>query len=493
MYWSDRKGNVIYFLLALILLSVACYNIFFNLGKFPIYSWDEARHGVNAYEMLRQGNFIVNTYRYKMDYWNLKPPLSYWAIMLGYKTAGFNALGLRLISGICAMLTIIIVGIFVKKNFGNAASLLSMLTLSTSTQFLINHSARTGDADSLYVFLFTVAILSLLLSEKKDYWLYVSGLAFALAFLTKSWHAGNIAVIMGLYLFATGKYKKLSFKKWMILCLCMIVPILIWAVMRYQYDGFAFFQNMISYDLLHRSTVPIEGHVGDESYYGVILSHFYFLWFAVLLGMILVYHFHQNLSINLSKHEKRSYIIGLCLWVIVPFILYTLAKTKIRWYILPVYPPLAIMMGILASRILLKGKWLVKIVLLSTILFVAHYYEGEILMYVNNPIPNDQLSLIEKTKSLDGVRGYSLFKYHPKRHKAVWAQSAVLTAELVNDLKVQGGDFHAFLKNDRALLLVKKRFYTKQLAASNHLNIVASNHWGYILSKEKIRMKHQLN
>ncbi|MED1487887.1 ArnT family glycosyltransferase [Bacillus smithii] len=112
MYWSDRKGNVIYFLLALILLSVACYNIFFNLGKFPIYSWDEARHGVNAYEMLRQGNFIVNTYRYKMDYWNLKPPLSYWAIMLGYKTAGFNALGLRLISGICAMLTIIIVGIF---------------------------------------------------------------------------------------------------------------------------------------------------------------------------------------------------------------------------------------------------------------------------------------------------------------------------------------------------------------------------------------------
>ncbi|MBB3854307.1 ArnT family glycosyltransferase [Saccharococcus caldoxylosilyticus] len=161
--------------------------------------------------------------------------------MAGYKIAGFNALGLRLISGICAMLTIIIVAIFVKKNFGNLASLLSMLTLSTSIQFIINHCARTGDADSLFVFLFTAAILSLLLSVKNDKWLYVSGLAFSFAFLTKSWHAGNIAIIMGLYLIVTGKYKRLSYKKWITLCLCMIVPILIWAVVRYQYDGFTFF------------------------------------------------------------------------------------------------------------------------------------------------------------------------------------------------------------------------------------------------------------
>lgn len=488
MYWSNRKINFIYFFLAFLLLSIAFYNIFYHLGKFPIYSWDEARHGVNAYEMLRQGNFIVNTYRYKADYWNLKPPLSYWAIMAGYKLVGFNALGLRLISGICAMLTIIIVAIFVKKNFGNLASLLSMLTLSTSTQFLINHSARTGDADSLFVFLFTAAILSLLLSVKNDKWLYVSGFAFSLAFLTKSWHAGNIAVIMGLYLLFTGR--KLSYKKWISLCLCMMAPILIWAVIRYQYDGFAFFKNMFEYDLLHRSTVPIEGHVGDESYYGIVLCRFYFLWLAILLGMILVYNFQNNVLFDKSNSENQSYIIGLCLWVIVPFILYTFAKTKIRWYILPIYPPLSIIIGILASKILMKERFLIRTVLLASILFAAHYYEGEIQTYVNNPIPNDQLSLIEKTKALDGVRGYSLYKYHPTRHKAVWAQSAVLTAELVNDLKVKSGDFHAFLKNDRALLLVKKRFFTKRLVTSNLLNIVTSNRWGYILSKEKIRIKH---
>lgn len=250
------------------------------------------------------------------------------------------------------------------------------------------------------------------------------------------------------------------------------------------------FKNMFEYDLLHRSTVPIEGHVGDESYYGIVLCRFYFLWLAILLGMILVYNFQNNVLFDKSNSENQSYIIGLCLWVIVPFILYTFAKTKIIWYILPIYPPLSIIIGILASKILMKERFLIRTVLLASILFAAHYYEGEIQTYVNNPIPNDQLSLIEKTKALDGVRGYSLYKYHPTRHKAVWAQSAVLTAELVNDLKVKSGDFHAFLKNDRALLLVKKRFFTKRLVTSNLLNIVTSNRWGYILSKEKIRIKH---
>jgi 4-amino-4-deoxy-L-arabinose transferase-like glycosyltransferase len=487
MDWLYRKWDFIYYFLALILLSIAFYNIFYHLGEFPIYSWDEARHGVNAYEMLRHGNFIVNTYRYKPDYWNLKPPLSYWTIMAGYKIAGFNALGLRLVSGICALLTIMIVAIFVKKNFGNLASLLSILTLSTSTQYIINHCARTGDADSLFVFLFTVAILSLLLSVKNDNWLYVSGLAFSLAFLTKSWHAGNIAIIMGSYLIFTGKYKRLSYKKWISLCLCMIAPILIWAVMRYQYDGFTFFKNMVAYDLLLRSTVPIEGHVGDESYYAIILCRFYFLWLAILLGMILVYNFFdKNVSFDMFKSENRSYIIGIILWVIIPFMMFTFAKTKVRWYILPIYPPLSIIIGVLASKILMNGKLIIRILLLSAILFVSFSYESQIQMYLNNPIPNFQLSLIQKTQALDGVRGYSLFMYHPTRHEAVWEQNAVLTAELVNDFKVQSGGLHAFLKNDRALLLVKKEWFNKQLLTSYHLNVIASNSWGYILCKKKI-------
>lgn len=483
MYRSYRKFKFIYIFMMLILLAMSLFNVFYNLGKFPISSWDEARHGVSAYEMLKKGTFVVSTYRNKIDYWNLKPPLSFWANMASYKIVGFNALGLRLFSAICAMLTIIMIAIFVNKRHGKLASLLSTLTLATCTQFLINHSARTGDADSLFVFLFTAAILSLLLCEQNNKWLYFSGLALALAFLTKSWHAVNIAIIIGLYLIFTGKYKRLSHKNWILLCSCIVLPILVWGVIRYQYDGIEFFKNMIMYDLLYRSSTSIEGHIGGKLYYVQILCKFFLFWLIILFGLILVY-LNKNFSFKIFKSEKKAYMIGICLWIIIPFILFTFSKTKIRWYILPIYPALSIMIGALASKFLRNGTLLARVVLLFSILFASIYYEWKIQAYLNNPIPNLQLSLLQKIQGMEGIKGYSLFMYYPSSC-AVWPQNTVLTAELYGNLHVENGDLNTFLRTDKALLLVQKELYTEQLIKSNQLNVITSNKWGYIVRKGK--------
>jgi 4-amino-4-deoxy-L-arabinose transferase-like glycosyltransferase len=258
----NHKSKIFYFISILFLLFIAAFNVFYRLGDFPIYSWDEARHGVSAFEMIKNGNFIINTYRGKIDYWNLKPPLSFWSIILGYKMAGYNELGLRICSAIFSMGTISIVAVFLYKKQGKLASLISTLVLATSTQFLINHSSRTGDADALFVFLFTIAIISLMLSDQNIKWLYGSGLACSLAFLTKSWHAGNILMIMGLFIIFTRLYKIIRFRNWITLCAWIILPIIMWGSFRYQYDSTNFFKNMINYDLLHRSTTTIENHTG---------------------------------------------------------------------------------------------------------------------------------------------------------------------------------------------------------------------------------------
>jgi 4-amino-4-deoxy-L-arabinose transferase-like glycosyltransferase len=99
------EKNYYIFLMAILLMSAL--NIFYNIGKAPINSWDEARHGVNAYEMIKRNNYIVNTYSYKNDYWNLKSPISYWAIIMGYKLMGFNPSGLRIVLSVSAYLTIL--------------------------------------------------------------------------------------------------------------------------------------------------------------------------------------------------------------------------------------------------------------------------------------------------------------------------------------------------------------------------------------------------
>ncbi|MDR4949352.1 ArnT family glycosyltransferase [Neobacillus cucumis] len=472
-----------------ILLSLAAFNVFYHLGNFPIYSWDEARHGVSAYEMIKNRNFIVNTYRGKADYWNLKPPLSFWAIIAGYKIAGFNALGLRLFSAIFAMITIILVGIFVYKHYGKVATIFSSLILSTCTQFLINHSSRTGDADSLFVLLFTVAILSLLQWNENYTWLYVSGLAFSLAFLTKSWHAGNIAVIMGLYLAITGKFRKLSFKNWLILVMFMSLPILIWAGFRYQYDGLEFFKKMIMYDLMQRSNSSIEGHMGGVSYYFDIVSQFFNYWMLVLFAAIVFILLNKDFSLKSILASKRiNFLLGICLWALIPFLLFTFAKTKVRWYILPIYPPLSIMIGVLISKIFLKGNWIIRVSAMILLLSVSLFYESEIYTYLNHPTANLKQSLINKVTNNQVTKGDSIFLYH-LTGKTIWLQSEALTAELDDDLRVNNGNFTDFLKSNRALLLVPKNSYSQKLMQSNQLKIIANNKGGYLVEKSSMADK----
>lgn len=486
MYFWQSKTKVVYTFLIVILLSIVFFNVVYGLSTFPIYSWDEARHGVSAYEMLKKGNFVVNTYRNKIDYWNLKPPLSFWATMAGYKIAGFNALGLRLFSAVSAILTFIIITVFTYKKHGISASILTTMTLATCTQFLINHSARTGDADSLFVFLFTVSMLSMLLSEQNIHWLYVTGIGFSLAFLTKSWHAGNIAIILCLYLLITGMYKKLLLRNWLFLCLCMLLPIFCWGIIRYQYDGIEFFKNMVAYDLLKRSSHPIEGHIGDHSYYFEIMWRFSSLWVMVFIGLAAA-HLFKSFPLKIRNVRYHSFYIGTSLWLLVPFILYSMAETKIRWYILPVYPALSVIIGTLACSILKNGKFITKIVLSVSMLLVSFHYESQIISYLFHPIPKLHLNLIQKIQPLKEIKGYSLFVYpHSKR---IWPQNAVLAAELFGDLKVKNGDFDSFLKKDKALLMLKKGDAATNIIARYHLSILAANKWGYIVCK-KGTIKH---
>jgi 4-amino-4-deoxy-L-arabinose transferase-like glycosyltransferase len=479
----ERQYQKTYFLMITILLAFALFNLFYRLGNFPIYSWDEARHGVSAFEMLKNHNFIVNTYRGKPDYWNLKPVLSFWAIMVGYKLVGFNALGLRLCSAIFAMVTIIIVTRFTYKRYGKVASVVTMLAIITSTQYITNHSARTGDADSLFVCLFTIAILSLLKMDQNRRWLYVSGLGFALAFLTKSWHAGNIAVIIILYLLLTGKFKKLTVKNWILLVVSMSLPVLIWATIRYQYDGITFFKGMVMYDLLHRSSAPIEGHIGGPGYYFHIIAIFFKYWILVLGLLCLFFFVKRKFSwkqfIPVLKNDD---VIGLVLWALIPFLLFTIAKTKIRWYILPMYPSLAIIIGVLASKYLQNGKWATRTIVSAVILFVSFFYEYNIISYLNHPMHDYKQSLIDKVAEQSAAKNDRLFIYHPAG-SAYWSQSDVLSAELAADFKVQNGGMNAFLKKNKALLLVPKKWYSQPMLETDHLRIVSSNKWGYVVEK----------
>lgn len=478
------KANIIYSTVLALIFALAIYNLFFNLGNFQIANYDEARHGVSAYEMLQTGNYIVNTYRYAPDYWNLKPPLSFWSVILGYKIAGYNALGLRLFAAVFSLMTIVMVALFMLKRHGKLASAVSALVLTTSFQYLTNHGARTGNPDPLYVFFFTVSILALLLSGKNTKWIYLSGLAFSLAFLTKSWHAFIIVAIMGIYLIISGQIRTFRLKQWILLLCCMFLPIAIWGMLRYQYDGLTFFKNMITFDLLRRSESTLEHHVGGKLFYFRILFQYYIGWLCILFGIMLVY-LNRNLSFQhyrLLTPEKKACLVGICAWILIPILVFSMAKTKIRWYIMPVYPALSIVIGLLASKVITDGKRMMKIFLIAAILLASGAYELNIYRYVHHDYPNPEQLLVQQLTGKSGIKGSSLYDYKRKKE---WPQKIVLAAELAADLRIRAGNFSDFMKSDRGLLLMQKMFYSKKFLSDHRLKVIASNEWGYIVTKIK--------
>ena len=109
-----EKYYWIFFALAVCTLAFFCFRC---LDVQYVDSWDEARHGVNAYEMIQNGDYIRHTYNYQTDDWNLKPSVSYWGIVLGFRLFGYSVLGLRFVSALaylaagiaCALFTALII------------------------------------------------------------------------------------------------------------------------------------------------------------------------------------------------------------------------------------------------------------------------------------------------------------------------------------------------------------------------------------------------
>lgn len=66
-----KASNIIekyYWLFFFVLISIIAFCCFYQLGSAPIEDWDEARHGVNAYEMIKNNNYIANYYNGSLDY-----------------------------------------------------------------------------------------------------------------------------------------------------------------------------------------------------------------------------------------------------------------------------------------------------------------------------------------------------------------------------------------------------------------------------------------
>jgi 4-amino-4-deoxy-L-arabinose transferase-like glycosyltransferase len=317
------------------LLAVGSILLFFRLGQQSLADWDEAIYARVSQEIIETGQWL--TLQWEGRPYLRKPPLFMWstAVLYGlFEVSEFWARAVSALSGIGVLLLTFAIG---SRVYGRAAAFLGSLVLLTSYQFVA--SARFGTTDVMLTFHILLALYAYLrVQEGETRWWLVAWLAFGLAFMTKS-AAGllaPLAVISSVVLDRQVLLTVRSRRFWLgaLVAALLVLP---WHILMLGQHGSAFVDQYLGHSILERATGVVDGHSGDRLYYLDRLYRFFYPW-ALLAPFALVLTGRQAL---LGSAPVRVLLVA----ALLVFGLFTLAETKLRWYIVPLYPLLALFVG----------------------------------------------------------------------------------------------------------------------------------------------------
>ena len=373
-------------------------------------------------------------------------------------------------------------------------SILVLGFFCANTLPLYAHLARAGDADSLYLMLFTFAMLAMLEIRKNHKFLYVCGLCFALAFLTKSWHAGIIAAIGGIYLLLTGEILKIKLKEWVLFAASALVPLLLWFGWRYQADGFTFLRQMVEVDLLARTgTDNFEGHSFPFDFYWDMVfgnTAYIYPWVTGICGVGLL----AGISAGAAKwkqkaldREEGNLFMGLILWFGITFLGFSAMKTKLIWYCYPAIVPLFVGAALFLGRLIEKDmsekdgkiknpgqiKAAAQILLAAGCIFLtAHFMKvtyDTAIGSVHGDSFQDFLQISAQQDSpYAGAEAYIQVAGEKPEQLGDWDQNRLFLAEISGNFHCLDGGAEAFLQAEEGSVLYLDREnyvkYQEQLA-----------------------------
>ncbi|MBP9669873.1 glycosyltransferase family 39 protein [Candidatus Woesebacteria bacterium] len=335
-------------------LTLATLILFFcvsltGLGRNYLFDWDEGIYATIGREMRESENLLTPTWNNEI--WLEKPPMIAWVTALGQSIAGENELGSRLFMPFFALLTLYAVFRIGEHLGGTIMGTVSVAVLGYFNLFLAR--TRTLNTDGILLSGITWSFW-LLLSNASPIWV---GLAMGLSIMIKG-PAGILAILICLPLLLK-KDKKFIIRLLAVVSL-VVVP---WHVYAYITHGNAFLTPYLLEQVIRRATVPIEFHTESRFFY------LNFLYQDLGLGVILTALFGLLVT--------RNFL--LIWWLALPLFIFTLAKTRLSWYILPVYPAIALLIGSGFSVFLKSKKNIVAVTILSVgmlaqLLFHAYSY-----------------------------------------------------------------------------------------------------------------------
>ena len=338
--WSRRLiSDFLNYWPILTLCSLAALVFLKGLGESSLVDWDEAIYAQISKEIVQGGDWLTLHWQYKP--YLRKPPILMWSTAIFYQLFEINEFWSRAASAFSGIGLIGITYLVGKFVYDRCVGFFAAVILLTSN--FVSY-ARFGTTDIILTLFTYLAVYAYLRLEKGcQKWWYMIWISCALAFMTKS-VAGLIApVTITLSLLLNKKFVSTAqsrhFWQGLILAFVIVIP---WHVLMYVQHGQAFIDQYIGHSIVERSISVLEGNTGGPFYYVEQLQEDFSPWFF-LLPFALALSVQENID---SKSRSRI----LLLVFILVFGLYTIASTKLTWYIVPLYPAVAILIASMVTH-----------------------------------------------------------------------------------------------------------------------------------------------
>jgi 4-amino-4-deoxy-L-arabinose transferase-like glycosyltransferase len=326
----------------IILTVLICFLFTFMLGNRPLLVPDEGRYVEIPREMVASGNYL--TPRLNGVKYFEKPVLFYWLEAFSIKIFGLNEFTLRLWPVLFALFGCLAVAVSGARLFGRRAGMLSAALLATS--LLYYGLSRAIILDMPVSILLTLSLLSFLMGThearglKRRLYLWCFFAFAALAVLTKGLIGIFIPVmVIGAWIIVLGEWrmlKTLYLPSGFALFLLIAAP---WHILVGMVNP-EFFQFYFIHEHVQRFLTRVHGRYQPFWYFIPVLLLGMFTWSAFLVQAIK----HSIPSSWRERHEHRDALF-LMLWAGLVFLFFSASSSKLVPYILPVFPPVALLTG----------------------------------------------------------------------------------------------------------------------------------------------------